>query len=114
MRLPTNFAIAMTVALSIYVPLESASADQIGFAVDNTLNLYNVDLTTATATPIGYTGQYLQGLALSPAGRLFGTDAYGGLFSISTTTGAATFIGDTGLGDIEGLSFRGSTLIGTD
>ncbi len=114
MRLPTNFAIAMSSSSASYVPLESASADQIGFAVDNTLNLYNVDLTTATATPIGYTGQYLQGLALSPTGRLFGTDAYGGLFSISTTTGAATFIGDTGLGDIEGLSFRGSTLIGTD
>ena len=34
--------------------------------------------------------------------------------SVSTTTGAATFIGSTGLGDIEGLGFRGSTLIGTD
>jgi hypothetical protein len=31
--------------------------------VDNTSNLFSVDLTTATATPIGFTGQFLQGLA---------------------------------------------------
>ena len=73
-----------------------------------------MDLTTATATPIGLTGQFLEGLAVSPQGGLFGTDYLGNLFSLSKTTGAATLIGSTGVGDIEGLSFRGITLIGTD
>jgi len=53
-------------------------------------------------------------LAVSPQGALFGTDFVGNLFSVSKTTGAATFIGTTGLGDIEGLSFNGTTLIGTN
>src|SRR5207237_690164 len=88
--------------------------DQFGFAVDATGNLSSVDLTTATATPIGPTGQFLQGLAISPQGNLFGTDFLGNLFSVSSTTGAATLIGSTGLGDIEGLSFNGTTLIGTN
>jgi hypothetical protein len=56
----------------------------------------------------------LQGLAVSPQGGLFGTDYQGNLFSVSKTTGATTLIGSTGLGDIEGLTFRGTTLIGTD
>ena len=94
--------------------VRNAAADQIGFAVDNTENLFSVNLTTATATPIGFTGQFLQGLAFSPQGSLFGTDFLGNLFSVSTTTGAATLIGSTGLGDIEGLTFRGTTLIGTN
>jgi hypothetical protein len=94
--------------------VRSAAADQVAFAVDNTLNLFSVDLTTATATPIGNTGQFLEGPAISPTGSLFGTDAFGSLYSISPTTGAATFIGNTGLGDIEGLAFNGTTLIGTN
>jgi PEP-CTERM motif len=108
------FAAMSLVAGIFYISVRSAAADQLAFAVDNTTNLFSVDLTTATATPIGNTGQFLQGLAVSPQGTLFGTDYLGDLFSISKTTGAATLIGDTGLGDIEGLTFRGTTLIGTD
>src|SRR6202035_4496756 len=108
-------SIAMVLGAGILAfSLRGAAADQIGFAVDNTETLFGVDLTTATATPIGNTGQFLQGLAFSPAGSLFGTDYLGNLYSVSKTTGAATFIGSTGLGDIEGLTFRGSTLIGTN
>ncbi len=115
MRLSTKLVIAMALVAGIlHLSVRSAAADQIAFAVDNTENLYSVDLTTATATPIGYTGQFLQGLAVSPLGVLFGTDYLGNLFSISSTTGAATFIGSTGLGDIEDLGFRGTTLIGAD
>jgi hypothetical protein len=102
------------VAGILHFSVRNASADQLGFAVDNTENLFSVDLTTATATPIGFTGQFLQGLAVSPTGSLFGTDFLGNLYSVSKTTGAATFIGSTGVGDIEGLSFRGTTLIGTN
>jgi hypothetical protein len=112
--LATGFAAMFLVAGILHFSVRSAAADQIGFAVDNTENLFSVNLTTATATPIGFTGQFLQGLAFSPQGGLFGTDFLGNLFSVSTTTGAATLIGSTGLGDIEGLSFNGSTLIGTN
>src|SRR6202047_2731953 len=115
MRLSTALAIAMSLVAGIPdFSVRSAAADQIGFAVDNTENLFSVNLTTATATPIGFTGQFLQGLAFSPQSGLFGTDFLGNLYSVSKTTGAATFIGSTGLGDIEGLTFRGSTLIGTN
>src|SRR5712671_6192526 len=106
---------AMSLVVGIlHFSVRSAAADQFGFAVDNTTTLFSVDLTTATATPVGPTGQFLQGLAVSPTGGLFGTDYLGGLYSVSKTTGAATLIGSTGLGDIEGLTFRGTTLIGTN
>lgn len=115
MRFATKLAIAAPLASAIlHLSVMSASADQIGYAVDDNESLYKVDLTTATATPIGNTGQFLQGLAISPQGSLFGTDSLGNLYSVNKTTGATSFIGDTGLGDIEGLSFRGATLIGTD
>src|ERR1700730_11099563 len=110
----TGFAAMSLLAGLVQFSVRSAAADQIGFAVDNTETLFSVDLTTFTATPIGNTGQFLQGLAFSPAGSLFGTDYLGNLYSVSKTTGAATFIGSTGLGDIEGLTFRGTTLIGTN
>jgi hypothetical protein len=120
MRLSTKLTIAMSLVAGISsVSVTNAAADQLGFAVDVTGSLYNVDLTTATATFVGSTGQFLQGLAISPSGNLFGTDNLSNLFSISKTTGAATLIGNTGIlnngsPDIEGLTFRGSTLIGTD
>jgi hypothetical protein len=56
----------------------------------------------------------MEGLALSSGGTLYGTDDGGNLYSINTTTGAATLIGSTGLGDVEGLGFDGSTLLGTN
>ena len=96
MRLSTKLTIAMSlVAAILHFSVRNVSADQLGFAVDNTGSLFSVDLTTATATPIGFTGQFLQGLAFSPAGSLFGTDFLGNLYSVSKTTGAATFIGST-------------------
>ena len=115
MRVLTKLTIATSLVAGILaLSVRSAAADQLGFAVDNTTTLFSVDLTTATATPVGPTGQFLQGLAVSPTGSLFGTDFVGNLFSVSKTTGAATLIGNTGLGDIEGLTFTGTTLIGTN
>src|SRR6202047_5496552 len=103
----TGFAAMSLVAGILPFSVRSAAADQIGFAVDNTTNLFSVDLTTATATPIGFTGQFLQGLAVSPTGSLFGTDYLGNLFSVSKTTGATTLIGNTGLGGSEGVVLYG-------
>ena len=68
-----------------------------------TIPFFQDVLTTATAAPIGPTGQSLEGLAFSPGGSLFGTDYLGNLYSVSKTSGATTFIGMTGLGDVEGL-----------
>jgi hypothetical protein len=115
MRLSAKLVISISlVAGVLHFSVRSAAADQIGFAVDTTQSLFSVDLTTATASRIGSTGQLLEGLAISPGGSLFGTDFTGNLYSVSKATGAATFIGTTGLGDIEGLSFNGTTLIGTN
>ena len=115
MRRSTNLTIAIFLVVGILaLSVRSAAANQFAFAVDNTESLFSVDLTAHSATLIGNTGQFLQGLAVSPQGSLFGSDYLGNLFSVSKTTGAATLIGSTGLGDIEGLAFRGTTLIGTD
>ena len=115
MRLSTKLAIAISLVAGVLdFSARSAAADQIGFAVDATQSLFSVDLTTATASRIGSTGQFLEGLAISPGGSLFGTDFTGNLYSVSKATGAATLIGNTGLGNIEGLTFRGTTLIGTN
>ncbi len=115
MRRSTKLTIAMSLVAGILaLSVRSAAANQFAFAVDNTESLFSVDLTAHSATLIGNTGQFLQGLAVSPQGSLFGSDYLGNLFSVSKTTGAATLIGSTGLGDIEGLAFRGTTLIGTN
>ena len=55
-----GFAAMSLVAGILHFSVRSAAADQIGFAVDNTQSLFSVDLTTATATPIGFTGQFLR------------------------------------------------------
>lgn len=82
------------------------------FAVDRNANLYRVDLDNARATLVGVTGVFLEGLALSPDSRLFGTDTGGNLYQLNTTSGAATLVGNTGGGDVEGLHFFGSVLVG--
>ncbi len=82
------------------------------FAVDRNANLYRVDLDNARATLVGVTGVFLEGLALSPDGRLFGTDTGGNLYRLNTTSGAATLVGNTGGGDVEGLHFFGAVLVG--
>ena len=48
-----SFAAMSLIAGILPFSVRSAAADQLGFAVDNTSNLFSVDLTTATATPIG-------------------------------------------------------------
>src|SRR5947208_6132730 len=98
MRLSKLIVAMSLVAGILHFSVKSAAADQFGFAVDATRNLFSVDLTTAKATPIGFTGQLLEGLAISPQGALFGADFLGNLFSVNKTTGAATLIGSTGVG----------------
>ena len=91
-----------------------AQAAPIGFATDVRFDLYRVDFGTATAALIGNTGAFFEGIALGPNGTLYGTTSGGVLYSINSTTGAATSIGNTGLGNIEGLDFNGNTLLGVN
>jgi hypothetical protein len=93
-----------------------AAQAQTGYAISGD-SLYTVDLSAGTAALIGndgLSGNTLEGLAIAPSGSLFATDNAGSLYSLSDATGAATLIGSTGRGDIEGLDFFGSTLVGTD
>lgn len=113
MRLYYTMIAAALAAFSFQSP---SRADVIAYATATDGNLYLVDLSNATETLIGPMGEanIPEGIALSPSGALFSTDASGNLYSVNKTTGAATLVGDTGLGDIEGLAFDGSTLLGTN
>jgi len=86
--------------------------ENLAYAVDTQKSLYQVDLTTATTTFIGTNAYlFLEGLALSPTGQLFGTDVSGNLYRVNKTNGVTTLIGNTRLGDIEALRFMGKTLL---
>lgn len=91
-----------------------AGAVPLTYAVNTSEDLYAVDVAGAGKTLVGHTGIFLQGLALSPGGVLFGTDGSGYLYRIDRTTAVATLVGDTGLGNIEGLDFKGNTLLATN
>ena len=110
---PAGLALALAGLAALGLTAARPAQAQTAYAVD-TQSLYTINLTTGAATLIGNDGRDLEGLAISPTGALFGTDSGGNLFSLSATTGAATLIGSTGLGNIEGLDFFGSTLIGSD
>src|SRR5437764_12573107 len=90
-----------------------ATAGPIGYAVQSSSGtLVTVDLATNTPATIGTSGQFLEGLAISPGGGLFATGSSGNLYTLNSSTGAATLVGSTGKGNIEGLDFNGSTLLG--
>ena len=96
------------------VAVSSAGAPVQAYATDTSGSLYLIDLPTATASYIGTHGQFLEGLAMRPDGYMVGTDTSGDLFSISAADATPTFLGSTGLGNIEGLSYAGFSLWGTD
>jgi hypothetical protein len=103
----------LSVALSLFTAV-GAQAAPVGFATDVNWNLYTVDFGTGNTTLIGNTHVFFEGIALGTNGTLYGTEANGNFYSINTATGVATLIGTTGLGNIEGLDFNGSTLLGVD
>lgn len=97
--------------------VSQARADVTGYATGNDGSVYSLDLTTVTSRRLGNSGVNLvEGLAVSPAGVLYGTDSVGNLYTLSTTTGAITqSFGSTGIGtDVEGLSFQNGRLLATD
>ena len=103
---------AVTVAL---LASSLCCAGPVGYATTGT-SLFTVDFGAVSATFIGdhNVDGFMEGLALSPGGQLFSTDSGGSFYSVNAGTGLATLIGDTGRGNIEGLDFNGSTLLGVD
>ena len=109
-----RFAKLALTALTCLALAPAAHAQVNAYAVDTNSNLNLVNLSAATVSTIGPTGQFFEGIALSSTGSLFGTNGSGQLYSINTATGASTLIGGTGRGNIEGVVFNGSTLLGID
>ena len=107
-----RFAKLALTALTCLALAPAAHAQVNAYAVDTNSNLDLVNLSAATVSAIGPTGQFFEGIALSSTGSLFGTNSSGQLYSINTATGASTLIGGTGRGNIEGVVFNGSTLLG--
>jgi len=109
---PALLAFALLALASFARPVQAAPT---GFAVDPT-SLYSVDFGTASATLIGVLGtrDAPLALAISSTGELYATDSSGNFYSVNPLTGAATFVADTGRGNIEALDFNGSTLLGVD
>ncbi len=109
LRIALTLAVVLTMA-------RGAAASPFAYATNTGGDLYSIDLTTATATLIGDmgVGSFIESIALSPGGVLYGASVSGDLYTIDTLTGVATLVGDTGLGNIEGLDFNGSTLLGTN
>ncbi len=94
----------------------TARADAVpGYGVDTASNLYCIELSSATPTLIGNTGQFLEAIALTPdSTALFGTDTIGNLYKIDPATAMTTLVGNTGIGNIEGLHFLNDALLGVN
>ncbi|MEO1529386.1 MAG: hypothetical protein AAFX06_28530 [Planctomycetota bacterium] len=90
------------------------------FAADDASNqLITIDVTTGIGTAIGAFNVNPDdpGLAIDASGDIFmvredGISGSSDLFSINRNTGAATFIGSTGIDDITGLTTIGEVLYG--
>lgn len=79
-------------------------------------NIYNFDLATGNKALLGNANDpvVVTALAYSPGGVLYGADAAGNLLNISTINGQGTVIGNMGIGAVEGLDFRGNTLLASN
>jgi hypothetical protein len=111
------FAKAALACAILTIVCSAARADNFAYAVgvgNGTTNLYKIDLTTVQATEIGNLGVLMEGLANTASGALYGTDDGGSLYLINVKTAQTTLIGSTGQGDIEGLDFDGTKLLGID
>ena len=82
------------------------------FGIDSTNQLYRVDLSNASSTLLGTPdghGAIYECLGMDAGGTLYGATVFGDLFSINTTTAVSTYIGNTGLGNCEGMDWDAST-----
>lgn len=80
------------VCLSLCAALSANAAAQFAYAVAADTGLYHVNVQTAQAQLIGFTGTNMRGLAIDPDGKMFGTDTLGDLYRINPFTAQATKI----------------------
>jgi outer membrane protein assembly factor BamB len=109
-----KFPVALAAVALSGLSLAAAPALAAPFAYTSSGSaLFVTDLDTGSSTLVGAlsTSGPLQSLAWSPARELFGADQNGNLYRVDETSGATTLIGDTGLGNIEGMDFLGPSLI---
>lgn len=90
------------IAVLLCLILPSASAGENAFVVSYGALLYDVDLLSGQAEPIGGTDpcRQISGLASSPDGRIYAIARLGGsdhLCTIDTQTGAGTVVGSLGI-----------------
>jgi hypothetical protein len=110
------------IAFAAVAGLVGVARADVGYAVDNagpgstSSDLYFVNFTAGTFSLIGnvsLSNDFIEGLALSAGGTLYGMDALDNLYTINTTTGAPTLVGDTN-DDIQNIRFVGATLYGIE
>jgi hypothetical protein len=77
-----------------------------GTPVLNTLN--PATGAVLTSVPDSF---FFEGLGVSPDGTIFGTDGGDTIFTINPTTGAPTFVGNTGTGHASDLDFRPAVVL---
>ena len=102
-------------ALVVFAFLAVVSPAHAVFIGDSSGDLWDLDVATNISTNLGNSGVgAMFDIALDPiTDTLYGVTGGGGLYSIDTTDGAATFIGGTGA-FINGLTFDSSgTLFGS-
>lgn len=94
--------------------LVSSHAQMVAYAIATDDLLYTINLSSGTASavgPMGLNGTFLEGIAVSPSGQLYGTGSNGNFYSINPNTGAATLIQNLGYGNVEALDFLGGDLV---
>ena len=122
--------ILLTAAATLLASSAAHAANIVGYATTYGFNsstsqfeqkLVSVDFTAGTVTPIGDTGAFLPGLAISPTENLYAVaGGVNTLYSVNTSSGALTSIGtihrvtQNTARDVSSFDYRGGTLVGSD
>jgi hypothetical protein len=90
-RLTNRLALVVLVAfLSVAA---TAKADATAYIVSHGGHFGIIDLSSGAITSIGPSGVPYEGLALSPGGAIYGSTNASTIYSVNSTTGAATAVG---------------------
>jgi outer membrane protein assembly factor BamB len=111
---PRVLSVAALALAAACAGVPAARADDLAWASDASNNLWRINFTAGSANLIGNTGIFIEELAYSPTGVLNATTYNGQLYRLDTQTGLATWVGSTGLGDIEGLDWVGQDLVASN
>lgn len=92
------------IALAAILVVSPSQAAPIMHVHDSVGNLATVDVVTGAVSLIGNMGVTMTDIAFDPSGSLYGL-TFNGLYSINSTTAAATFIGSHGISGGNALVF---------